>query len=155
TWTKLQNFPQIDTAEIPPPTVRTNARRSRFNFPPQQVGIVFVHFDAANGSPGKPTPVIYAGVSTTGTNFFRSDDGGTNWKPVANQPLGLRPNHAAFSSDGTIYLTYGKEAGPNAMTDGAVWKFNPKTTLWKEITPLKSPDGDQPFGYGAVAVDAR
>ena len=40
------------------------------------------------------------------------------------------------------------------MTGGAVWKFNPPTGAWTEITPLKSPDGNQPFGYGAVAVDA-
>lgn len=153
-WSKLENFPQIDTTETPPPTTRTNARRFRFNFTPQQVGIVFVQFVQAGGSPDKPTPVIYAGVSTTGTNFFRSGDGGTNWSPVPDQPPGLRPNHAALSPDGTIYLTYGREAGPNTMTGGAVWKFNPQTGAWNEITPLKSPDGDQPFGYGAVAVDA-
>ena len=150
TWNKIENFPQIDTTEIPPATTRTNARRFRFNFTPQQVGIAFVQFDPAS----RPTPVIYAGVSTTKTNFFQSDDGGTNWTAVPDQPLGLRLNHAAFSPDGTIYLTYGKEAGPNSMTDGAVWKFNPKEKVWTEITPLKSPDGNQPFGYGAVAVDA-
>ncbi len=155
TWSKSSGFPQIDTSEIPPSTVHTNTRRSRFNFPPQQVGIVFVQFDPAPGPAGTPTSILYAGVSTTGTNFFRSDDGGTSWNAVANQPLGLRPNHAVFSSDGIIYLTYGKEAGPNSMTDGAVWKFNPKTGVWTDITPLKSPDGDQPFGYGAVSVDAE
>ncbi len=154
-WSKSSGFPQIDTSEIPPSTSRTNARRSRFNFPPQQVGIVLVQFDPAAGSAGQPTPVLYAGVSTTGPNFFRSDDAGASWNAVANQPLGLRPNHAVFSSDGIIYLTYGKEAGPNTMTDGAVWKFNPKTGAWTDITPLKSPDGDQPFGYGAVSVDAE
>jgi photosystem II stability/assembly factor-like uncharacterized protein len=153
TWSKLENFPQINTTETPPITTRTNAtRRFRFNFMPQQIGIVFVQF--VGRSPGKPTPTIYAGVSTTKTNFFRSDDGGTNWSPIPNQPLGLRPNHAAFSPDGTIYLTYGREPGPNSMTDGAVWKFNPQTGVWTEITPLKSPDGNQPFGYGAIAVDA-
>ena len=30
-----------------------------------------------------------------------------------------------------------------------------KTGEWTEITPLQSPDGNQPFGYGAVAVDAE
>jgi len=152
TWSQSEQFPKIQTAEVPP---ATGTRRTRFNFTPQEVGIVFVKFDAASGPAGKPTPVLYAGVSTPGTNFFRTDDGGEHWAPVANQPLGLRPNHAAFSSDGNIYLSYGKEAGPNAMTDGAVWKFNPHTGAWTDITPLRSPDGDQPFGYGAVAVDAE
>ncbi len=155
TWSRSDHFPQMDTTEIPPPLTRTNARRFRFNFTPQQVGIVFVQFDPRSGPPGKPTPVIYAGVSTTGTNFFRSTDGGGTWQAVPGQPIGLRPNYAVRSSDGTIYLTYGKEPGPNTMTDGAVWKFNPQTGAWKEITPLKSPDGNQPFGYGAIAVDAQ
>ncbi len=41
------------------------------------------------------------------------------------------------------------------MTDGAVWKFQPQKNLWTDITPLKTPDGDQSFGYGAVSVDAQ
>ncbi|HXS68496.1 MAG TPA: cellulase [Candidatus Polarisedimenticolia bacterium] len=155
TWTQSEHFPKIDTAETLPAMVRTNSRLGRFNFARQEVGIVFVKFDAASGAPGRPTPVLYAGVSTQETNFFRSDDGGDHWSPVANQPLGLRPNHAAFSSDGNIYLSYGKEAGPNTMDGGAVWKFNPHAGAWTDITPLKSPVDDQSFGYGAVAVDAK
>ena len=74
---------------------------------------------------------------------------------MPNQPLGLRPNHAELSPDGTIYLTYGKEAGPGDMMDGALWKFNPQTGAWTDITPLKPSNGNQPFGYGAVAVDTQ
>ncbi len=168
-WKKIEGFPQIETADGPEFTTRTNTTpRFRGNFRPQAVGIVFVQFDPRNGEAGKPTPVIYAGVSTAGTNFFRSDDGGKNWTPVPGQPLGLRPNHAALSPDGTLYLTYGREAGPNTMAGGAVWKFVPSTGAWTEITPLKSPgdtraevvpvslqSGDERFGYGAVAVDAQ
>ena len=168
-WKKIEGFPQIETADGPEFTTRTNtAPRFRGNFRPQAVGIVFVQFDPRNGEAGKPTPVIYAGVSTAGTNFFRSDDGGKNWSAVPGQPLGLRPNHAALSPDGTLYLTYGREAGPNTMAGGAVWKFVPSTGAWSEITPLKSPgdtraevvpvslqSGDERFGYGAVAVDAQ
>lgn len=155
TWNKVKNFPQIDTAEVPAPTRQTNAWRSRFDFRPEQIGIVFVEFDSRSGAGGWPTPVIYAGVSTTQTNFFRSDDGGKSWLAVPGQPLGLRPNHATLSPDGTIYLSYGKQAGPAYMSDGAVWKFNPQTGDWRNITPLKSPDHGQSFGYGAVAVDAE
>jgi hypothetical protein len=59
------------------------------------------------------------------------------------------------SPDGLLYLSYGKEPGPNTMTDGAIWKFNPQNGVWTDITPLKPADADQPFGYGAVAVDAE
>ncbi len=156
TWNRMESFPKIDTTETPPGGTRTNVtRRFRGNYPPQPVGIVFVQFDPRSGAPGKPTPVIYAGVSTMGTNLFRSDDGGQNWTPVAGQPTGLRPNHLVLSSAETAYLTYGREPGPNSMSDGAVWKFNPKTGAWTDITPATVADEDQPFGYGAVSVDAR
>jgi photosystem II stability/assembly factor-like uncharacterized protein len=150
-WTKLERFPNIDTTEEVP----ANAQRFRGNFRSQSIGIVFVLFDPRSGENGKPTGTIYAGVSSSGTNFFRSVDGGWNWESVPRQPVGLRPNHAVLAADGMIYLSYGKEAGPNAMTDGSVWKCEPTSDEWTEITPLKSPDGNQPFGYGAVAVDPQ
>lgn len=143
-WSKVENFPNIDTTE----EVSANVQRFRGNFRPQAVGIAFVFFDG--------NKVIYAGVSATSNNFFRSTDGGKNWEPVPHQPPpGLRPNHAVLAPDGIIYLSYGKEAGPNTMTDGAVWKYVPASETWTNITPLKSPDGNQPFGYGAVAVDPQ
>ncbi|HEY3762896.1 MAG TPA: cellulase [Verrucomicrobiae bacterium] len=155
TWSQMENFPQLNTLDAPLYSARTNAPRRRFNFTPQEIGIVFVQFVPRDNIPGKPTTTLYAGVSAVGTNFFRSDDGGTNWSPVPGQPLGLRPNHAVRAPDGTIYLTYGLQAGPTRMTDGAVWRFNPNTGAWTDITPLRSPDGDQPFGYGAVSVDEQ
>ena len=154
-WSRVEGFPQIDTADAPESTTGTNAPRFRGNFRPQEVGIVFVQFDPRSGESGRPIPVIYAGVSTRGTNFFRSSDGGRNWAAVPGQPLGLRPNHAELSPDGSIYLSYGRESGPNSMTGGAVWKFQASTGEWTEITPVKSSEDDQPFGYGAVAVDTQ
>ncbi|HEY1661586.1 MAG TPA: sialidase family protein [Verrucomicrobiae bacterium] len=135
TWTKVPGFPQVEQA---PDTYG-------FGFGSTPVGIVCILFDK---------PAIYAAVSMTGTNLFRSDDGGNTWQGVPGQPIGLRPNHLVRASDGELYLSYGDNAGPSVMTDGAVWKFNPKSGAWAEITPLKSPDGGQAFGYGAVAVDA-
>jgi photosystem II stability/assembly factor-like uncharacterized protein len=156
TWSNVPSFPKIDTTETPPTATRTNAnRRFRGNFTPQQTGIVFVQFDSRSSSTGQPTPVIYVGVSTVGTNFFQSVDGGRNWEPVAGQPLGLRPNHAVLAEDGMLFLTYGKQPGPTSMSDGAVWKFNPKTGAWANITPATVTEENQPFGYGAVSVDAK
>lgn len=137
TWKPVENFPKIASGSRP----QNDNHRFFRNRP---VGIISVLFD---------DKTIYAAVSIPGTNFFCSVDGGKNWQPVLGQPLGLRPNHVALAADGILYLSYGKEPGPNTMTDGAVWKFNPGKNLWTDITPLKSPDGDQPFGYGAVAVD--
>jgi photosystem II stability/assembly factor-like uncharacterized protein len=136
TWNHVRGFP-----DIAPENPASNGRRRFGNRP---VGIICVLFDNA---------MVYAAVSTTGTNLFCSTDGGNQWSAVPNQPTGLRPNHVVLASDGILYLSYGKEAGPNAMTDGAVWKYAPTHHLWTDITPLKSPDEGQTFGYGAISVD--
>jgi hypothetical protein len=156
TWNKIQTFPMIDTTETPITSIQTNAnRRFRGNFVPQQVGIIFVQFDSRSGSAGKPTPVIYAGVSTTGTNLFRSDDGGQVWEPVFGQPVGLRPIHAVLAQNGMMFLTYGKQAGPTSMSDGAVWEFNTTNGTWANISPATVTAEGQPFGYGSVSVDTK
>ena len=54
-----------------------------------------------------------------------------------------------------FYLSYGRESGPNQMSDGAVWKFNPKNGAWVDITPVHPYDANLTFGYGCVAVDAQ
>ena len=159
TWQKVGSFPNVSLVQTPPPVsnTTTNARpRLRRGFGQQQsVGIVSVVFDSASGKPGSATPKIFAAVSSTETNLFFSADAGATWQAVTNQPVGLRPNHLIRSPDGMLYLTYGREPGPNSMSDGAVWKFDPKANAWTNITPLKPSDAGQPFGYGAVTVDAQ
>jgi photosystem II stability/assembly factor-like uncharacterized protein len=154
TWSQVKSFPTAGTPMPFPTNAFPQSSSNRFRFPPQQVGIVFVQFDPHSGLRGNPTPVIYAGVSVLETNLFRTTDGGVTWQAVPGQPVGLRPNHAVLVSDGMVYLSYGREPGPDTMTDGAVWKFNTKNGEWTDITPIKPSTADQPFGYGAVAVDA-
>jgi photosystem II stability/assembly factor-like uncharacterized protein len=155
TWNQVKSFPTAGKISAPTNNFPNNfsTNRFRFSFPPQQVGLVFVQFDSRSGTRGNPTLVIYVGVSILDTNFFRSTDGGATWQAVPGQPTGLRPNHAVLAPDGMMYLSYGKEPGPNTMTDGAVWKFNTKNGEWTDITPIKPATADQPFGYGDVAVD--
>ncbi len=119
------------------------------------VGTVFVIFDRQGSHMGRPTPVIYAGVSRPDANMFRSTDAGVTWHPIAGQPKGFRPNHAAIGADGWMYISYGKQPGPNSMTDGAVWKYHTRTGEWRNITPLAPRADHMPFGYGCVAVDLR
>ena len=77
-------------------------------------------------------------------------------RPVAGQPVGLRPSHLIQSPDGFFYLTYGNVAGPNNVTDGAVWKYNPKDGSWKNISPEKPAGAERlGWGYGAVSVDLK
>ncbi|MFZ1055360.1 MAG: xyloglucanase, partial [Opitutaceae bacterium] len=146
TWARVAAFPDYDEALPVPTNPRWRA--------PQRVGINIVFFDGRSGARGAPTPVVYAAVSTPNASLFRSTDGGTTWAPIAGQPLGLRPTRAAFSATGVLYVSYGREAGPNTMTDGAVWKLDPSSGAWEEITPEKPGQG-RAFGYGSVAVDPR
>ncbi len=156
TWEKVETFPNFPTNSPPPATTNAavNSRR-RFNFGQQPVGIVCVLFDPASGTPGRPTPVVYAAASTVSTNIFHSLDAGKTWRAVEGQPIGLCANHLVQATDGMFYASYGKEPGPNTMTDGAVWKFDPKKNIWTDITPLKSAGTDQHFGYGCITVDAQ
>ncbi len=152
TWSRVEGFPAVTDADDNTPRPPMAAR---FNFPVQPIGVVVVEFDSASGARGRPTPTIYVAVSTSGPCLFRSADAGATWAPLAGQPTGFRPNHLVLDSKGILYVSYGKEPGPNTMTDGAVWKYDPKAGVWTEITPVKPGAVSEKFGYGAVAVDAR
>lgn len=142
-WTRVTGFPAVATS---PSASASNAWRT------QPIGIVFVVFDPASGRHGQPTPVIYAGVSTRQTSLFRSVDGGRSWSAVPGQPVGLRPSHMHRASDGNYYLSYGNEPGPDTMNDGAIWRWQPATDHWTDITPIPSHGEPAGFGWGDVAV---
>jgi len=117
-------------------------------------GVTFVLFDQRSGQPGNPTPTLYVGANSLETSLYRSTDGGKTWTTVSGQPTGLIPHHAALDSAGILYLTYGNHLGPNGLTDGSVWKFNPVDGAWTNITPVK-PTGDDKFGYAGLTLDVR
>ncbi|WP_329741360.1 cellulase [Dyella sp. A6] len=143
-WQQVKSFPSVATSKS---STAANAWRR------QPIGIVFVVFDSASGRKGQPTPVLYAGVSTRQTSLFESVDGGLHWRPVPGQPTGLRPSHMHRSSDGSYYLTYGDQPGPDTMTRGAVWRWQPAIGRWTNITPLPAGGVSKGFGWGDVAID--
>jgi hypothetical protein len=143
-WAQVTSFPALATS---PSASASNAWRR------QPIGIVFLVFDPASGRHGTPTPVLYAGVSTRVTSLFRSEDGGRSWHAVPGQPTGLRPSHMHRASDGNYYLSYGDEPGPDTMSDGAVWRWQPASGRWTDITPSRGNGKPPGFGWGDVAVD--
>ena len=114
-------------------------------------GVTFVLFDARSGGAGAETPTLYAGVDSLSASLYRSTDGGATWAPVAGAPTGLIPNHADFDSAGMLYLSYANHLGPNGMTTGAIWKFNPGSGAWTNISP-RTPTASDTFGWGAISV---
>lgn len=117
----------------------------------------FVLFDPASGADGRPTPVLYAGMETTARPaLYRSEDGGNTWQAVAGQPAGLMVHHAAVDAKGALYLAYGNGPGPNNVTAGAVWKYEPAAARWTDITPVRpDPAANDGFGYAGIALDLR
>jgi hypothetical protein len=132
TWSPLESFP-----------VRED---------PRGLGIPFVLFEPSSGKPGAATRLIYAGVSRSEQNLYRSSDAGQTWQLVPHQPAGFLPSRAALDRDGTLYVSYGDDPGPFAVKDGALYRFDPKGEAWTDITPAR-PTKDDSFGYGAVGVD--
>ncbi|MGK5557258.1 WD40/YVTN/BNR-like repeat-containing protein [Actinomadura kijaniata] len=116
------------------------------------VGISFVTFGKGRG-PG-PTKTIYVGVADSGTNLYRSTDGGASWSAVPGQPTGMLPHHGVLASDGQLYLSYGNAPGPNGVTAGAVWRLTTGTGGWRNITPALDNSGYR-YGYAGLAVDPR
>jgi photosystem II stability/assembly factor-like uncharacterized protein len=117
------------------------------------VGTPIVLFDKSSGTKGKPTPTIYAGVANKGGSLYRSTDAGATWALVPKQPTGVMASHAEFDSTGVMVISYGNDVGPNNITDGSVWKYQPKQERFTDITPA-APKKDDGFGYGGLSVDA-
>ncbi len=119
------------------------------------VGIVFVQFVKSSGSPGSATPVIFAGLSQTGNNLYRSADGGTNWSLVSNAgPSTQMPHHAAQDGLGNMYITFNDTCGPNDnVTTGAVCKINLSTLASANVSPTKQ--SWEQGGWGGVSVDPQ
>ena len=150
TWNKVETFP--DVTEAPPAGVEGRPDRGS-----RGSGVAVTLFDPRSASRGKRSSVIYAAVSLMGRdNLFRSADSGETWQAVPGQPTQYRPTHMVMASDGILYLSYGTSPGPSRMSEGAVWRFDPKSGAWREVTPVKpNPARNQRFGYAAVAVDSR
>jgi photosystem II stability/assembly factor-like uncharacterized protein len=111
-------------------------------------GVSFVVFDPA----GK---VIYAGVADpTAQHLFRSTDDGQSWSAIAGGPAGdMLPVKAAIDSVGTLYVDYCTGIGPNGIADGAVWKFEPRSGRWSDITPVRGDEAEG--GYMGLTVDRQ
>lgn len=114
--------------------------------------ITWTCFDSLSRSAG-PTPRYVGLADPNEPAIWRSVDGGKSWNPLPGQPSGLVPHHAAFDASGILYFTFSNGLGPNDVTDGAVWSFNPRNGAWKNLTPVK-PNAipDDRFGYAGLAV---
>jgi photosystem II stability/assembly factor-like uncharacterized protein len=160
TWSRVAAFPDI-TEAVPPnpdPIPGETSEQHWRRMPVRGDGIIFVKFSPSGTQHHRllASQTIYVGVSLMNRpNLFVTHDGGASWQAIANEPLQYRPNRAAISSDGFLYVAYGTAPGPSHITDGAVWKLNMDTGVWTDITPDRPNAGNRAFGYVAVSVDAQ
>ncbi|MEG8039560.1 hypothetical protein QP166_09460 [Sphingomonas sp. LR60] len=136
-WRKVATFPLAGLGRPDRPRV-THGGLSFVLFDPAQRGRIFV-----------------ASADPDAQHLFRSDDGGANWQAVAGGPAAdMLPVKGVIGADGVLTLTYCDAIGPNGITRGAVWRFDPRDGAWKDVTPLKGA-AVVPGGYMGVAVAAR
>jgi photosystem II stability/assembly factor-like uncharacterized protein len=116
-----------------------------------RIGIGWVTYEPS-GKQGNPTQRLYAGATGLEQNLFTSPDGGVTWTAVPDQPSKLWPHQAKWLTKDELVIAYCDNAGPNGVSDGAVYKFNTKTGKFMNITPEK-PEPGNTFGYGGITVD--
>ncbi len=118
------------------------------------LGIGFLVFDAHSATRGNPTPVLYAGMASGEVGLYVTTDGGASFQAVPKQPHRGVPIHGAFDARGTLYLSYSNAPGPNDVTNGAVYRYEPASGVFTDITPLAPSESDR-FGYAGLAVDIQ
>jgi hypothetical protein len=129
-WTHVPGFPRIETA-------LDNPTPGRWNYLTQAVGIVFVVF--VPGCERAASQRVIGAVATPAGGLYESRDGGVSWAPSRASRWGVRPIRSALSSKGVLFITYGREPGPNTMFDGAVVALDTASGRFENITPL-APD---------------
>ncbi|CAM4372160.1 X2-like carbohydrate binding domain-containing protein [Paenibacillus tarimensis] len=145
TWNKVTSFPNPGTYVQDP----SNSYQSDI------MGLAWITFDPATGSPGSPTQTIYIGVADKETSIYRSTDGGATWSAVPGQPSGFLPHHGELDSSGNLFITYNDAIGPYDGEKGDVWRYNTVTGEWTNVSPVPSSSTDNYFGYGGLALDEQ
>ncbi|MFP5041712.1 T9SS type A sorting domain-containing protein [Parasediminibacterium sp. JCM 36343] len=115
---------------------------------PNDNGISWVVMDSSSGLKGFATPTIFVGISDTGTNVYRSDDGGTSFNPIVGATTTLMPQRAVLASDHNLYITYADKEGPSNASIGQIWKYNTQTGVWTNVTPT-----GVTYPFSGISVD--
>ncbi|KAF9480067.1 Oligoxyloglucan reducing end-specific cellobiohydrolase [Pholiota conissans] len=147
TWAKVSSFTSPGTYR-PDPTDTSGYNNDI-------IGISWVTFDKTSGSSGSPTPRIFVGVASNGTNnVFVSNNAGNTWSAVPGQNTQFFPHKGVLSpAEKVLYVSYSDGAGPYDGTAGAVYKYNITSGVWTNVTPVSG--SDLYFGFGGVAVDLQ
>ncbi len=122
---------------------------------PNGNGIDIVVFDPSTSTAGKATQTLIVAVCRTGTNLYRSNNGGQTFEAIPGAPSHLMPQRAVLAGDRNLYVTYANGAGPHPgdnepMDQGQIWKYSLATGAWTNVTPAGI---TRPFG--GISVDPK
>ncbi len=125
---------------------------------PSDNGICFVLADKGNAQGNSPSQNLIIGVSTYGTNLYRSTDAGNSFSAITGGPSDQMPQRAVPDGQGNLYITYGNGAGPHGnwqisnepMNSGSVWKYNLSSGTWTNVTPP-----DLTAAFGGISIDPQ
>lgn len=119
---------------------------------PNDNGISFVWLDPDSVSGGVAQRIV-VGVSrhgSVGPNLYVSANAGASFTAISGAPSNFLPQRAAYSPDGSLYITYANGDGPHGhqkwndqgvqtldepMTAGQIWKYAVATGTWTQVTP--------------------
>ncbi|RYY01718.1 MAG: cellulose-binding protein [Gammaproteobacteria bacterium] len=148
TWAKVSSFTNGGTYAQDP--ADTN------NYLNQLQGVTWVTFDPTSGSAGSTSQTIYVGVADKANPVYRSTDGGATWTPLAGAPTSYLAHKGVFDSVNSIlYISTSDTGGPYDGAKGDVWKFDAKTGVWTNISPIPSSSTDLYFGYSGLTIDRK
>ena len=163
TWNQVSSFPYVGNY--------APSEDDPTSYDSTLTGVVWVTPDPSSSTKGNPCQTIYTGVvNKKGEDMiYRTLDGGATWSAVEGQPhnivvsdinkpsdtKGFFPHHGVLASNGMLYIPYSDGVGPYDGTKGEVWKYNTKTEVWTDITPIPTSSNDNYFGYGGFGVDAN
>ncbi|KAK7022028.1 hypothetical protein VNI00_017061 [Paramarasmius palmivorus] len=163
TWAQVESLPDTGTETMVSPHSILYSFRTTGTFIPDpndtqgnnndEIGVAWITFDPSSGSAGEPTPRVFIGVASNGTdNIFVSEDAGSTWAAVPGQQQQFLPHKGILSeAENVLYVTYSDGAGPYDGTSGAVHKYDIAAGAWTDITPVSG--DDLYFGFGGFALD--
>lgn len=116
-------------------------------------GVSFVVFGPRGGSGPGRSRAIYAGVADAAPqHLYRSTDAGRSWSAVTGGPAAtMLPVKAAVDQQGVLYIDYCSDIGPNGIAQGEVWKLDPSSGVWTNITPARGDEAEG--GYMGLSLD--
>jgi hypothetical protein len=148
TWAKVANFPNPGNYVANPGDTT--------GYQSDNQGVVWVAFDKSTGTAGNTTQGIYVGVADKNNTVYRSTDGGATWQAIAGTPTGYIAHKGVLDPvNHLLYIATSDTGGPYDGAKGDVWKYSTTTGAWTQISPIRSSDSNDYFGYSGLTIDRQ